>query len=170
MCRFAAARRHCKPCWRGILDVAAADIMPFRAHIATGKLRALGQAGRKRRQSLPAVPNMAEQGQEDFEVIGWFGLYAPAVMAPANIAQLNAEVARLPALQEGRERFLALGLRAASSTPDALTARGREDVDEWNRVIKAAGAARLRRNRVCKTTSRNRASHVAPPCEQGVET
>jgi hypothetical protein len=123
----------------GDIDLAVADITPFSPHIATGKLRALGQAGRRRRESMPAVPTMAEQGLKDFEVIGWFGLYAPAGTAPAIIARLNAEVTKLLALPDVREKFLALGLEAASSTPDALAARGSEDAAKWNRVIKAAG-------------------------------
>ena len=123
----------------GDIDLAVADITPFSPHIATGKLRALGQAGRKRLESMQAVPTMAEQGLKDFEVIGWFGLYSPAGTPPAIIARLNAEVTRLLAVQEVREKFLALGLEAASSTPEALAARGREDAAKWSRVIKAAG-------------------------------
>lgn len=123
----------------GDIDLAVADITPFAPHIATGKLRALGQAGRRRLESMPAVPTMAEQGLKDFEVIGWFGLYAPAGTAPAVIARLNAEVTRLLAIPDVREKFLALGLEAGSSTPEALAARGREDAAKWNRVIKAAG-------------------------------
>jgi tripartite-type tricarboxylate transporter receptor subunit TctC len=123
----------------GDIDLVVADITPFAPHIASGKLRVLGQAGRKRLESMPAVPTMAEQGLKDFEVIGWFGLYAPAGTAPAVIARLNTETSRLLALPEVREKILSLGLEAAPSTPEALAARAREDAAKWGRVIKASG-------------------------------
>jgi tripartite-type tricarboxylate transporter receptor subunit TctC len=123
----------------GDIDLVVADITPFAPHVASGKLRVLGQAGRKRLESMPAVPTMAEQGLKDFEVIGWFGLYAPAGTAPAVIARLNTETSRLLALPEVREKILSLGLEAAPSTPEALAARAREDAAKWGRVIKASG-------------------------------
>ena len=123
----------------GDIDLAVADITPFSPHIATGKLRGLGQTGRKRLESMPAVPTMAEQGLKDFEVIGWFGMYAPAATPQPIIARLNAEVTRLLALPDVKEKILAYGLEANSSTPEALTARAREDAAKWSRVIKAAG-------------------------------
>jgi tripartite-type tricarboxylate transporter receptor subunit TctC len=123
----------------GDIDLVVADITPFAPHIASGKLRVLGQAGRKRLESMPAVPTMAEQGLKDFEVIGWFGLYAPAGTAPAVIARLNTETSRLLALPEVREKILSLGLEPNSSTPEALAARAREDASKWSRVIKASG-------------------------------
>ena len=123
----------------GDIDLAVADITPFSPHIAAGKLRGLGQTGRKRLESMPAVPTMAEQGLKDFEVIGWFGMYAPAATPQPIIARLNAEVTRLLALPDVKEKILAYGLEANSSTPEALTARAREDAAKWSRVIKAAG-------------------------------
>ena len=123
----------------GDIDLAVADITPFSPHIATGKLRGLGQTGRKRLESMPAVPTMAEQGLKDFEVIGWFGMYAPAGTPQPVIARLNAEVTRLLALPDMKEKILSYGLEANSSTPEALAARAREDAAKWSRVIKAAG-------------------------------
>ncbi len=123
----------------GDIDLAVADITPFSPHIATGKLRGLGQTGRKRLESMPAVPTMAEQGLTDFEVIGWFGMYAPAGTQQPVITRLNAEVTRLLALPDMKEKILSYGLEANSSTPEALAARAREDAAKWSRVIKAAG-------------------------------
>ena len=123
----------------GDIDLAVADITPFSPHIASGKLRGLGQTGRKRFESVPAVQTMVEQGLKDFEVLGWFGLYAPAGTPPATVARLNAELTRLLALPDVRDRILAFGLEPASSTPEALAARAREDAAKWNKVIKASG-------------------------------
>ena len=123
----------------GDIDLAVADITPFSPHIASGKLRGLGQTGRKRFEGMAAVPTMVEQGLKDFEVLGWFGLYAPAGTPPALVARLNAEITRLLVLPDVRDRILSFGLEPGASTPEALAARAREDGAKWNRVIKAAG-------------------------------
>jgi len=46
-------------------------------YVRTGKLRALGVAGRRREPLLPDVPTMQEAGLADFRAVSWDGLFAP---------------------------------------------------------------------------------------------
>ncbi|HET7258044.1 MAG TPA: tripartite tricarboxylate transporter substrate binding protein, partial [Xanthobacteraceae bacterium] len=51
------------------------DLMPVvLPQIATGKVRALANAGAKRPSALPDVPTIAEQGLAGFDASSWYGL------------------------------------------------------------------------------------------------
>ncbi|TWO73379.1 tripartite tricarboxylate transporter substrate binding protein [Caenimonas sedimenti] len=64
-----------------------------RSYVASGRVRALAVTSRERNPSLPDVPTMREAGLPNFEVVGWFGLYAPPKLPPA-LAARYAEAAR----------------------------------------------------------------------------
>ena len=61
-------------------------------HIKTGKARALAVTSAKRLPTLPDVPTVAESGLPNFEMVSWYGIWAPAKM-PADLAtRLNMEI------------------------------------------------------------------------------
>lgn len=61
-------------------------------HIKSGKARALAVTSAKRLPSLPDVPTVAESGLPNFEMVSWYGIWAPAKM-PADLTQrLNKEI------------------------------------------------------------------------------
>ena len=61
-------------------------------HIKSGKARALAVTSAKRLASLPDVPTVAESGLPNFEMVSWYGIWAPARM-PAELTQrLNREI------------------------------------------------------------------------------
>lgn len=60
--------------------------------IQGGKLKALAQTGKDRLPILPKVPTAAEAGLADFEVIGWFGVLAPAGTPQAVVERLNSAI------------------------------------------------------------------------------
>jgi tripartite-type tricarboxylate transporter receptor subunit TctC len=59
-----------------------------------GKIRAVAVTSRERMPQLPDVPTLAEAGPElkDYELLNWFGLFAPAGTPEAVVARLNAVV------------------------------------------------------------------------------
>ena len=70
-----------------------AAVMP---QIKAGKLRALGASGAVRSAAAPDVPTLMEQGVDDFDLVAWFMLYAPAATPAAG--------ARAAARRERRRR------------------------------------------------------------------
>ena len=107
-------------------------------HIKAGKLRALAATTATRLKVLPDTPTMAEEGQKDFVVEQWQGVYLPA-KTPAHVVQrLNAEINR--AIRESGIKELAdkLGITLVGGAPKVLADVQTSDSATWARVIRTA--------------------------------
>ena len=87
-------------------------------HIQSGRLRALAVTSRTKSATLPDVPTVIEQGIRNFEVIGWFGVLAPAATPQPVLARLNREINAVLQQPDLRERLSGLGLEAGGGTPE----------------------------------------------------
>ncbi len=114
-------------------------VAPF---VKDGKLRLIAQTGAKRASSMPDLPTVQEQGLSGFEVTGWFGLFAPA-RTPLDVVQrLNAEVNRVMALPELREKLVLLGSNEVSNlSPEGFAAFVSAEIARYAAVIKVAGVS-----------------------------
>jgi tripartite-type tricarboxylate transporter receptor subunit TctC len=115
----------------------------FTAHpfIRAGQLRALAVTGPKRLDVLQGVPTLAELGVTGVDVAQWYGLFAPAGTPAAIISELNRllnDVLRDP---EVVERFRSNGAQVEPGTSDALSAKVRDELARWAKVVKQAGLA-----------------------------
>jgi tripartite-type tricarboxylate transporter receptor subunit TctC len=108
-------------------------------HIRNGRLRALAVGSAKRTPALPDVPTVAESGVPGYEYTTWYGIFAPGKTPPPVIAKLNAEIVRMLAEPQMKQRFQSQGGDPTSSTPAALAAYMREETARWTRVIRTAG-------------------------------
>ena len=106
--------------------------------VASGKLRALGVTSAKPTALMPNARTVAEQGLPGFEVIAWNALYAPKGTPPAIIKQLNAEVAKILAAPETRQRLIDIGFEPAGGSPEQLAEFARAERDKWGPLIKKA--------------------------------
>jgi tripartite-type tricarboxylate transporter receptor subunit TctC len=107
--------------------------------VRTGKLRALGVAAGKRLSYLPDVPAIAEE-IPGYETDIWIALVAPAGTPSAVVSKINAEVQKILALPDVRERLSAQAIEPKSSTPEELSALIKFDLARWAQVIKATGS------------------------------
>jgi tripartite-type tricarboxylate transporter receptor subunit TctC len=108
-------------------------------NIRSGKLRALGVAAKTRSAAIPDVPTMAEAGLANFEVTNIIGILAPAQTPADIIEKLNAATRMVLARAVVKERFSAIGVEPAPSTPAALGAFIKDDLAKWTKVVKEAG-------------------------------
>jgi tripartite-type tricarboxylate transporter receptor subunit TctC len=109
--------------------------MPY---LKTGRLRALAFTGEARLPALPLVPTAVEAGLKGFEVTTWYGLLAPSATPRAIIDKLNAEMAKMLALPDIRERLTSQGMEPFITTPDQFAALIKADLAKYARVIKSA--------------------------------
>ncbi len=118
-----------------IIDTATAT----RGHVQSGKLKPLAITTLKSSELLPGVKSVAEQGVDGFEVTAWNAMYAPRGTPKDIVDRLNAEVIKILALPEVRNRLLQLGFEPTSGTPEQLAAYEKQERAKWGPLIKAAG-------------------------------
>jgi tripartite-type tricarboxylate transporter receptor subunit TctC len=104
-----------------------------------GKVRVLGISSPKRHSSLPDVPAIAET-VPGYELVTWYGLFAPKGTPPAVVSRLNAEIKRALAANDVREKFAAAGLDANWSSPQDFATLLQAEVPKWRKVIQQSGA------------------------------
>jgi len=107
--------------------------------VKAGKLRALAVTGLKPSPAVPGMPTMAEMGLPGFEVVGFFGVLAPAATPRDVVARLNRELVKVLARPDIRERFAAQALEPADTTPEQFAAYIKGEVGRWGKLIKEAG-------------------------------
>jgi tripartite-type tricarboxylate transporter receptor subunit TctC len=106
-------------------------------HVKSGRIRALGVASGQRSPALPDVPAIGES-LKGFEADSWFGLLMPAGSPRDVIAKMNAEIQKILATQDVKDRLLAQGGFAVGGTPEQLAERIRVEVAKWGKVARAA--------------------------------
>jgi tripartite-type tricarboxylate transporter receptor subunit TctC len=108
-------------------------------HVKAGRLTALAQTGAKRSAMIPDIPTVAEAGLPGYELTVWFGLVAPAGTPRDVVQKLNAEVLRILAMPDVRERFTAQGVDPVGSTPEQFGEHIRAQMSKWGKVVSDAG-------------------------------
>ena len=114
------------------------DAPPAVGQIKAGKLRALAVTSRTRAPVLPESPTMIEAGIENFEVVLWTSLFAPAGTPRAVVERLQQQIAAILRLPEVAERMAALGIEPVGGTSAQLAAVLRADIEKWTAVAKSA--------------------------------
>ena len=112
-------------------------VTALRAHVADGKLKALGITALKSTELMPGVKSIAEQGVAGFEVTAWNAFYAPRDTPKPILELLNSELAKALALPETKKRLLELGFDPAGGTPADLTRFEMQERAKWGPIIKA---------------------------------
>jgi tripartite-type tricarboxylate transporter receptor subunit TctC len=123
----------------GEVDMAFGPIAAMWPHMESGKLRALATAAPMRLKAYPDIPTLKELGYAAVQVSDWQGVVAPVATPPAVIARLHAEIAKILATPQMRERLRALGMEAAELGPRAFAAHLRSEISRWNDLVRVAG-------------------------------
>ncbi len=111
-------------------------ILPF---VRNGQVRALAVSGAKRIGAAPELPTVAQSGLPGFDVVAWFGLFAPAGTPQPIVDRLSAETRAALSSPELRKRLLDLGADPLGSTPESFASYVQEEFERWGKVIREAG-------------------------------
>ncbi len=124
----------------GHVMLAFDSIQATSPHIKIKRLRALGLAADKRAPVAPDIPTITEAGgPAGYELISWYGLFAPGGTSPDIIARAHAEAAKALTNNELRDRLLATGVTPVGNTPAQFAAAIKEDLAKWAKVVRIAG-------------------------------
>lgn len=110
------------------------------AFLRSGRLKAIAVTSLKRAQGMPAVPTVHESGLPDFEIVGWYGMLAPARLPKPILNRLNTEIVRIVEQPAFRDSVTADGAEVVTSTPEQFRAFLIADVEKWAKLLKQSGA------------------------------
>jgi tripartite-type tricarboxylate transporter receptor subunit TctC len=123
----------------GQISLTIASAVPLSPQVKAGRLRGLAVTSPRRSPAFPDLPAIAET-VPGYEVVNWFGIFAPAGTSKAIVDRINAELStalQSPALV----KFLgARGADAAGGTPEEFAKVVRADFAKWAKVVKDSGA------------------------------
>jgi tripartite-type tricarboxylate transporter receptor subunit TctC len=108
------------------------------AQAKAGKLRVLAVSTASRSPLMPDVPTVAESGVPGYDIVAWFGLFAPAQTPAAVVSRVSSELRSFLATREAREAYRNLGHEAFATTPGELAALVKSDTAKFAKVIREA--------------------------------
>ena len=106
--------------------------------VKSGRIKGLAVSSAQRVASAPELPTIAET-LPGFETGSYQGLLAAAGAPHDVVARLNAEISRILATAEMREKLAAQGTEVRSGTPESLGAFIGSEKTRWAQVIRESG-------------------------------
>lgn len=119
----------------GHMDVTFNGMVATYPHVKSGKLRLLAVSSAKRWDELPDTPAVSESVPQ-FLTGSWQGLLAPAGTPKAVVDLIHAEVQRITALPDVKERLQALGAEPSKMTPAEFAAWIKAELPEMAKVVR----------------------------------
>jgi tripartite-type tricarboxylate transporter receptor subunit TctC len=114
------------------------SIMSF---VNQGRAKALAVTTAKASPLVPGVPGAEDAGLRNFDIDGWYGLYAPANLPAELRLQLFQALNQGLAMASIKEKFESQGAAVQMSTsPEAFATFGQEDRLRWSTIVKESGA------------------------------
>lgn len=123
----------------GQIEMVFSDMVPAVPQIRSGRLRALAVTTPQRSPALPNVPTMIESGIQEPLPTQWWGISGPKGIAPAIVARLNSEIARVVQSPDVRQRYNDLGIMALLSTPERMHEVIRTEIPQMAKILAAVG-------------------------------
>jgi tripartite-type tricarboxylate transporter receptor subunit TctC len=114
-------------------------IPPASGSIQSGALRALAVTSKVRSPILPDVPTIQESGLPEYEIVLWWGFFAPAGMAPELVTKFNKVIGEIIQEPETRGKLRQLGYETTGSTPEEFKAYLQSEIAKWGDLIKTGG-------------------------------
>ena len=103
-----------------------------------GKIKALGLTSLKRAAAAPDIPTVEESGMKGFAFVSWYGLWGPKNL-PADLSNtLQAEITKVLALPDVKQRLNALGFEPIGSDGEQFATYIREEMAKYEKIINDA--------------------------------
>nr|MBF0684191.1 tripartite tricarboxylate transporter substrate binding protein [Pseudomonas sp.] len=110
-----------------------------KAHLATGRMRALAVTGPERSLIAPDVPTFTELGYKQMDVNGWYGFFAPKGTPPEIVSKISKDINEILADPAIQKNFRDIDIQLVGSTPEEFANEMKPRYEMWGRLIKEAG-------------------------------
>jgi tripartite-type tricarboxylate transporter receptor subunit TctC len=106
--------------------------MPY---VTSGQLKAIALGSAQRLAAAPGVPTIAET-YPGFETNSSWDYYTPKGTPREIVLKLNAEINKILAMPDVRERLITLGEYPTGGSPEKLADHLKSDYEKWGAVIR----------------------------------
>jgi tripartite-type tricarboxylate transporter receptor subunit TctC len=124
----------------GQVQMMAESVPQAAQYVRQGRLRALAVTSRERNPALPETPTMIEAGLQGFEVVGFYGMLAPAGTPKPVIDRLAAAFKATLETPDIRSKMVAQGADPAYLGPDEFRNFLASEMPKWAKAVKDSGA------------------------------
>ncbi|MBI2736344.1 MAG: tripartite tricarboxylate transporter substrate binding protein [Rhodospirillales bacterium] len=121
----------------GRVDYMFNNVASAIAFASRGDVKILAVAGNQRVAALKDVPTLAELGVPDFELVGWFAIFAPAGTPRPVLDKLHEALREAYRSKEATDYLASSGLGPADVGIDEFTRQVADAHAKWGLLIKA---------------------------------
>jgi tripartite-type tricarboxylate transporter receptor subunit TctC len=107
--------------------------------IKAGRMRGIAVTSATRSKALPELPTVAESGVPGYDVVAWFGMFAPARVPPEIIANLNAEAKRALQTPQVARRMEIEGTDIVGNSPQEFAVEVKAEFEKWRDLVRKTG-------------------------------
>lgn len=123
----------------GHVDLFYAPLAPALPLIQSGKMKPLAVSTQERLAELPDVPTIAsELGIDEFDVVTWYGMWAPKGTPKEIVETLNAAMRKASKAPNVAETLKAQGTIPSDLDVEQTTALNLAENEKWLKVMKDA--------------------------------
>lgn len=123
----------------GEVSASFVDYATLKAHVASGKVRALAVSAPLRSVWTPEIPTFTEQGFPGFEAFSWVGVFVAAKTPTDVVQKLTAEIARALKQPDLAAKLSDLALDPGAMPREKFASMVNADQGRWDAMIKASG-------------------------------
>ncbi len=124
----------------GEADLIFLGMLQTLPHVKNNRVRVIAISSDKRDPALPNTPTVAETpGLEGFHTGSWQGILGQAKLPPAIVAKFSADLRRVLALADVKEKLGSQGTVPLIKTPDEMRQFLVAERDRWTKVVQQSG-------------------------------
>jgi tripartite-type tricarboxylate transporter receptor subunit TctC len=115
--------------------LASSSVAP---HVKSGRAVILAITAARRSKLNPEWPTLQEQGVKDVDTSNWTALLAPKGTPQPIVEKLHAEIVKILAMPDVKDRFAGGGVQTIGSSPAELQARIKDEGARFQQVVQKA--------------------------------
>jgi tripartite-type tricarboxylate transporter receptor subunit TctC len=131
----------------GVVDLAAGNVQlgfdslpSIFPHVQSGRIKLLATVGKSRTGLYPDLPSLGEVGYPQVDGKVWYGISGPAGVPRPVVNRISAELKKILAQPDLKQRFGQQGADATFLSPEAFVDFMKAEWAKWGPVVKATGA------------------------------
>ena len=125
---------------RGDVQILIANIPSLKPAIEAKQIKPLAITSLERSSQFPDYKTANESGLAGFEVIVWYGIFAPIGTPEIIINKLNSEIRKITTMTDVRKKLIEEGADAIYATPREFGQRIQRDYETWKKAVESSGA------------------------------